>query len=114
MPSIIVDRRAANQTLLQVVQASFRLSRQAALEALRNRHVRICGGACVDPERRVKIGQHIQLDKQPQASSKNTTPAIARQIVLRYADEHLLVVDKPAGLTTVRHADEVASAGRRA
>lgn len=34
-------------------------------------------------------------------------------IRLVYADEHILVVDKPPGLTTVRHAQEKASLGRR-
>ena len=53
--SIIIDRPLANRTLLDVVQSSFRLSRKNALGALRERRVRICGGACLDPNRRVKI-----------------------------------------------------------
>jgi 23S rRNA pseudouridine1911/1915/1917 synthase len=112
--SVTIDRRLASRPLLEVVQTSFRLSRKAALEALRNRQVRICGGACVDPQRRVKVGQHIQLDAKPLQATKPGLPALARQIVVRYADEHVLIVEKPAGLTTVRHADEVAAAGKRA
>jgi 23S rRNA pseudouridine1911/1915/1917 synthase len=114
LQSIIIDRRLASRPLLEVVQTSFRLSRKSALDALRNRQVRICGGACVDPERRVKVGQHIQLDVKSQQTPKPGLPAIARQIVVCYVDEHFLVVEKPAGLTTVRHADEVAAAGKRA
>src|SRR5262245_20342233 len=38
----------------------------------------------------------------------------ADRAVLRYADEHVVVVDKPPGLTTVRHAHEAAEFGRRA
>ena len=68
--SIIIDRRLASRTLLEIVQASFRLSRKDALRALRDRQVRICGGVCVDPERRLKIGQHIQLDRQPHEPAK--------------------------------------------
>lgn len=34
-------------------------------------------------------------------------------IILRYADEAIVVVDKPAGLTTVRHAGERAAYGQR-
>ena len=112
--SVIIDRRQANRTLLEIVQTSFHLSRKAALDALQNRQVRICGGACVDPQRRVKVGQHIQLEAKPAETAKPGVPAIARQIVVRYSDDHLLVVEKPAGLTTVRHADEVASLGKRA
>jgi 23S rRNA pseudouridine1911/1915/1917 synthase len=34
--------------------------------------------------------------------------------VIRYADAHVVVVDKPAGLTTSRHPDEAAEFGARA
>jgi 23S rRNA pseudouridine1911/1915/1917 synthase len=33
---------------------------------------------------------------------------------IRYADRHVLVVEKPAGLTTMRHAEEAAEFGARA
>jgi 23S rRNA pseudouridine1911/1915/1917 synthase len=36
------------------------------------------------------------------------------QPVIHYADAHLVVVDKPAGITTMRHAQEAAEFGRRA
>src|SRR5436309_1841720 len=106
--SIIIDGGLANRTLLEILQSSFRLARKAALQTLRERQVRICGGVCIDPQRRVKTGQHIQLETKPAAESSGP------DIVVRHVDEHLLVVEKPAGLTTVRHADEVAALGRRA
>jgi 23S rRNA pseudouridine1911/1915/1917 synthase len=112
--SIIIDGRLVSRTLLEIVQTSFRLSRKEALRALRTRHVRICGGICVDPQRRLKIGQHIQFDAQPQDPAKSRLPEIARRIIVRYADEHLVVVEKPAGLTTVRHAQEMETLGKRA
>ena len=34
--------------------------------------------------------------------------------VIVFADEHIVVVDKPPGMTTMRHAEEVAEFGRRA
>src|SRR5439155_15062585 len=69
-----------------------------------------------------KIGQNIQFTslllpgEGPGVRGKACPklPEIARQIVVRYADDHILVVEKPAGLTTVRHADEVAALGKRA
>jgi 23S rRNA pseudouridine1911/1915/1917 synthase len=36
------------------------------------------------------------------------------QPVIRYADAHIVVVDKPAGLTTMRHREEAAEFGQRA
>jgi 23S rRNA pseudouridine1911/1915/1917 synthase len=35
-------------------------------------------------------------------------------VVLRYIDEHILIVEKPTGLTTMRHAGEAAEFGTRA
>jgi len=112
MHSVIVDRRFNNRTLLEFVQKSFRLPRKAAIESLHAGRVRICGGVCRNHDRRVKVGQHIQLEAG--APPKPEAPKITHQIVLRYADEHLIVVEKPAGLTTVRHAREVADLGKRA
>jgi 23S rRNA pseudouridine1911/1915/1917 synthase len=40
-------------------------------------------------------------------------PAIPSGIVVRHADHVVVVVDKPAGLTTMRHADEAAEFGAR-
>jgi 23S rRNA pseudouridine1911/1915/1917 synthase len=107
MRSIFIDRRTAGRSLLDIVQTSFRLSRKNALQALRQRQVTICGGVCLDPERRVKAGQHIQLDAKPAKPTRSSVSPLAKQIILRHVDEHLLIVEKPAGLTTVRHADEV-------
>jgi 23S rRNA pseudouridine1911/1915/1917 synthase len=112
--SIVIGRPFAGRTLLEIVQVSFRLSRQDGLRALRDRHVRLCGGVCADPQRRVKFGQHIQFDGQPREPAKPRPPAIARRIRVRYVDDHLIVVEKPAGLTTVRHAQEVETFGKRA
>jgi len=33
--------------------------------------------------------------------------------IIRYADKHIVIVDKPAGLTTMRHAEEMAEFGPR-
>ena len=112
MRSILIDRQTAGKPLLDIVQASFRLSRKNALNALRQRQVKICGGICVDPQRRVKLGQFIQIETQP-TTPKSTQPALAKQIIMRFVDEHLIVVEKPAGLTTVRHADEVAGRAKK-
>ena len=111
--SIVIDRKNASRSLLEVLQSGFRLPRQAALDALRQKQVRICGGVCIDPQRRVKAGQTIQLDAKPR-TDKPRLPECARQIVVRHVDAEIIVVEKPAGLTTVRHADEVAALGKRA
>ena len=114
MRSLLIDRRLAGKTLLEVLQSPLRLSRKDALQALRLKQVKICGGICIDPQRRVKVGQFLQLDAKPPQTDQSKVPAIATQILVRYVDEHLVIVEKPAGLTTVRHAEEVEALGRRA
>src|SRR5262245_55907034 len=52
--------------------------------------------------------------KSTQRPQQPKLPAIARSIEIIHADKHILVVAKPAGLTTVRHADEVKAFGNRA
>jgi 23S rRNA pseudouridine1911/1915/1917 synthase len=107
--SIFIDRPLVGRTLLEVLQTTFKLSRNRAFAALKERQVRICGGVCIDPQRRVKLGQHIQL-----VASTTESPTETPDIVVRYRDDHLVVVEKPAGLTTVRHADEIEAIGKRA
>ena len=54
--------------------------------------------------------------KQP-AGPLRESPArspLAQAIKVRFLDAHILVVDKPAGLTTVRHKSETQELGRRA
>ena len=105
--SLFVDRNQAGRTLLEVLQAGFRMPRKAALDALTRKQVRICGGVCANGQRRVQAGQHIQLTERVERPVRS-------DIVVRFADDHVLVVEKPAGLTTVRHADETAALGKRA
>jgi 23S rRNA pseudouridine1911/1915/1917 synthase len=111
--TIVINRQLAGRSLFEVLQIGFHLPRQAALDALRQKRVRICGGVCVDPQRRVKAGQTIQLDAKPRSDNPRL-PQAARQIVVRHVDAEIIVVEKPAGLTTVRHASEVAAIGKRA
>jgi 23S rRNA pseudouridine1911/1915/1917 synthase len=65
------------------------------------RHVQVHGNLCVDDARRLKSGDVLRvyaqsLDRPPDAAS----------IAIVYADDHLAVVEKPAGVTSVRHAEE--------
>lgn len=48
---------------------------------------------------------------QPQPPQFRLPPDLPPPII-RHADAHIIVVDKPAGLTTMRHAEETAEFGR--
>src|SRR5437660_749119 len=72
------------------------------------RRVRINGELWLDPARRLK--ENDQVEVLAQAAPK---PQAAVAIKLRYLDAHLVVVEKPAGISTVRHPTERAWNARR-
>ncbi|MGH7171006.1 MAG: RluA family pseudouridine synthase, partial [Gemmataceae bacterium] len=80
--------------------------------------VRVNGNPCIDPNRRLQRGQRVQV-RVSDAPPKRDKPSPDRlprgpRPTIRYADKHLVVVDKPAGLTTMRHAEDTAEFGARA
>lgn len=120
--TFIVGRRHSNHTLLDVVQGPLCLPRAEALRLVRGGQVRLAGQPCLDPRRRVRIGQRIEVHTgatkperpKPAAAPVAALPAASRGIRIVHVDAQVLVIDKPAGLTTVRHADEAAAFGTRA
>ncbi len=68
---------------------------------LLNRHVQVNGNLCLDAARRVKTKDVVKVWQQPLAK-----PIESADLRLAYWDEHLLVVEKPAGVTSVRHFEE--------
>lgn len=80
----------------------------AATQLLRNRRVQIDGNLCQDGQRRLKVGEVVKI--LPHAIA---APPTADDIRVHFVDEHLVVVEKPSGLTTMRHAEEAQWTGRR-
>jgi 23S rRNA pseudouridine1911/1915/1917 synthase len=134
----IVGRNEAGRPIGACLSVRLSLPRSIVRRLLREHRVRINGTPCADPNRRLQRGQRVQVRlprdqrtsslsggrKPPESSLGGLTPPAQRadaprskqgpQPVIRYADEHIVVVDKPAGLTTMRHAEDVAEFGRRA
>jgi 23S rRNA pseudouridine1911/1915/1917 synthase len=73
-----------------------------------NRHVQINGNLCLDPSRRLTEKDVIKLWRESLAK-----PVDAEQLKLAYVDEHLVVVEKPAGVTSVKHREERVTSSRR-
>ena len=65
------------------------------------RRVQVNGNLCVDSARRLTKGVTVKLHAAPLAK-----PPEAEQLRIRYLDEHIVVVEKPAVVTTVRHPEE--------
>ena len=65
------------------------------------RQVQVNGNLCLDENRKVKAGDVVKVWDHPLAK-----PADERDVRIRYVDAHLVVIEKPAGVTTLRHAEE--------
>jgi 23S rRNA pseudouridine1911/1915/1917 synthase len=61
----------------------------------------INGNLCLDPARRVKEKEVVKVTAHAQKK-----PPDQEQVKLRHLDPHIVVVEKPAGVTTVRHPEE--------
>lgn len=73
-----------------------------------SRRVQLNGNLCLDEGRRVRTGEVLALWDRPLAR-----PADATDIRIVHLDEHLVVVQKPAGMTTLRHRAETDLPERR-
>ena len=105
----------AGKTLLDWMCTRLGLSRVEASRLLQQRKVRLGGNLCSNPAWRLRAGQRVevpQTEREPirAKSKKRLTGPVS---ILRHIDEHLVIVDKPSGLTTMRHAEEAAELGRR-
>ncbi len=68
---------------------------------IETRRARINGELCLDPARRVHQGEVVEILPRPAPK-----PEQPEQVVIRYLDEHIVVVEKPSGINTVRHPAE--------
>src|SRR5262245_8551771 len=65
------------------------------------RKVQVNGNLVLDEERKVREGDIVKLLDHALAP-----PVSVEDVRLVYIDEHLIVVQKPAGVTTLRHREE--------
>src|SRR5437870_12445626 len=68
---------------------------------IETRRVRIGGEVCLDPARRLREGQVIEILDRPAPKPRQDD-----EIKITYLDTHLVVVEKPSGMSTVRHPME--------
>jgi len=65
------------------------------------RHARVNGEPCLDPARRLNEGDTVDLLAHPIPKPKQ-----AESVVILHVDAHIVVVEKPSGISTVRHPSE--------
>jgi 23S rRNA pseudouridine1911/1915/1917 synthase len=90
---------------LALVAALRQFLRSQAWSAVRrlveNRHVQINGNLCLDEGRKLQPGDVVKVWDEPR-----NAPPEPDDIKILFQDAHLIVVEKPAGVTTERHAEE--------
>ncbi len=94
--ALVVDAPAAGERLDRWLAARVRDLSRARLQGLiADGHVRV-GGASRKPSHRLVAGEQIEVEIPPLPPEELEPEAIALSVV--HEDEHVLVVDKPAGL----------------
>lgn len=121
-PTFVITRSESGKTLAEVLRHRLQQSWKAVRQLIRHERVQVNGRMCRKPAQVLHKGQRVAI--LAAAAQAKTKPEKAKppkqrrpegpQPVLRFVDKHIVVVDKPAGLTTVRHAGERAEFGRRA
>ncbi|QOV90533.1 RluA family pseudouridine synthase [Humisphaera borealis] len=77
------------------------LSWNDARKLVQQRRIQINGNLVLDDTRRLKTGDVVKIFEQPR-----TPPPAERDVPVLHIDQDLIVIDKPAGITTLRHAEE--------
>ncbi len=80
----------------------------AVRRLIENRHVQINGNLCLDEGRKLQPGDVVKVWDEPR-----NAPPTPEDIKILFQDAHLVVVEKPAGVTTERHAEEQHWSARR-
>ena len=130
MPSAIIHdfanirrrpvRRGSNTR--RVLCARLNLPWSRAKRLVESGQVRVANQKVIDPAHRLKLGKHVDVlpQDQPKTGKRPTRAKLpdapkydGPAPVLVYSDDSIAVVDKPAGLTTMRHAEEAAEFGER-
>ena len=99
-----VPAEQAGQTLAAILRALRPGESWTQVKALATgRRVAIGGSLCMDPARRLKQGEVVEVLARPAPVIKGETP---EGVVIRHLDEDVVVVEKASGISTVRHPAE--------
>ncbi len=104
-----VTSREQGQTLAAAIRRWLgQISWRDVKSLVLGQHVQVNGNLCLDEARRLKPGEVVKVYQHPLAK-----PADEKDVRIRYVDNHLVVVEKPAGMTTERHPEEKSWPSRR-
>ncbi len=139
----LVEKRESGWTVAEMLRKRFMLTWTQAKRIVERGHVRVAGQLTRAPEQRIKAGNRVWIATgaievktvkglKPKKSEEVVTPIakpkakpkpkkepappnpMLELIEIVYVDDSLVVVNKPADLTTTRNAEETAEFGARA
>lgn len=119
--TFVVGRRDADQTVAAFLRTRLDLPWSKVKRLVESGQVRVAGQKVIDAAHRLKLGKHVEVvapdapagAKPARARLKEAPKYDGPMPVLVYSDDSIAVVDKPPGLTTMRHAEEAAEFGER-
>jgi len=111
LPPFTVSPQEAGFTLAKVLRS--RLggpSWNEVRKLIAARRVKVGDAICSDEARRLKENEVVILLEHPKPLPRTAHP---ERLVVRHLDEHVVVVEKPSGVNTVRHPAELEWAEER-
>lgn len=105
LPPFTVSTVETGHTLAKVLRSRLNgPSWNEVRKLIAARRVQVGDAICSDEARRLKEGEIVQLHGHPRPLPRT---AHAERLVIRHLDDHVAVVEKPAGVNTVRHPAEL-------
>jgi 23S rRNA pseudouridine1911/1915/1917 synthase len=108
----VVSPQEAGQTLAAALRhhaaEGAPLSWTQVRQLIEARRVKVNGTLCVDDARRLNAGEAVTV-----LTASLRPPPEAGALVVRFLDDHLVIVEKPAGILSVRNPDEAGWDERR-
>jgi 23S rRNA pseudouridine1911/1915/1917 synthase len=107
LPPFTVAANEAGHTLAKVLRSRMYESQPSwnqIRDIISGRRVKVGDSLSTDPARRLKEGELVELlanaVHRPRTATKDG-------LVIRHLDEHVVVLEKPSGVNTVRHPSEL-------
>jgi 23S rRNA pseudouridine1911/1915/1917 synthase len=107
LPPFTVAVVEAGHTLAKVLRSRLHETQPSWADVrklIEGRRVTVGDSVCTDSARRLSEGELVTLLDKPVHRPKTATPD---GLVIRHLDDHVVVVEKPAGMNTVRHPSEL-------
>src|SRR5262245_26633313 len=105
IPPFTVSPQEAGHTLAKVLRSRLGgVTWTDVRKLIAARRVKVGDAVCSDDARRLKENETVVLLEHPKPLPRVAHP---ERLVVRHLDEHIVVVEKPTGVNTVRHPAEL-------